>query len=186
MSSSGSYSGSTNTGGGWSGGPNVQPHAFDPYSEPELFRSVLTRRVFAFIIDIILLSIPVVLAVVFIAVFGLVTLGLGWALFWLVSPASVIWALVYYGATLGGPHSATIGMRVMDLELRTWYGAPGYFLLGAMHAVLFWISISVLSPFVLLVGLFNSRRRLLHDFVLGTVIINNSVRAAVGHPARTY
>lgn len=181
-----SYSGSTNTGGGWSGGPNVQPHAFDPYLEPELFRGVLTRRVVAFIIDVIVLSIPVILGVVFIAVFGLVTLGLGWALFWLVSPASVIWALVYYGATLGGPHSATIGMRVMDLELRTWYGAPGYFLLGAMHAVLFWISVSVLSPFVLLVGLFNSRRRLLHDFVLGTVIINNSVRAPVGQPARTY
>jgi len=162
-----SYSGSTNTGGGWGDGPNLQPHAFDPYLEPELFRGVLTRRVFAFLIDVIVLSIPVILGVVFIAVFGLVTLGLGWALFWLVSPASVIWALVYYGATLGGPHSATIGMRVMDLELRTWYGAPGYFLLGAMHAVLFWISVSVLSPFVLLVGLFNGRRRLLHDFVLG-------------------
>jgi uncharacterized RDD family membrane protein YckC len=181
-----SYSGSTNTGGGWSGGPNVQPHAFDPYLEPELFRGVLTRRVVAFIIDVIVLAVPVILAVVFIAVFGLVTLGLGWALFWLVSPASVIWALVYYGATLGGPHSATIGMRVMDLELRTWYGAPGYFLLGAMHAVLFWISVSVLSPFVLLVGLFNGRRRLLHDFVLGTVIINNSVRVPVGQAARTY
>jgi uncharacterized RDD family membrane protein YckC len=182
-----SYSGSTNTGGGWGrGGPDIQPHAFDPYLEPELFRGVLTRRVFAFIIDVIILSVPVILAVLFIAVFGLVTLGLGWALFWLVSPASVIWALVYYGATLGGPHSATIGMRVMDLELRTWYGAPGYFLLGAMHAVLFWISISVLSPFVLLVGLFNGRRRLLHDFLLGTVVINNSVRAPVGQPARTY
>jgi uncharacterized RDD family membrane protein YckC len=181
-----SYSGSTNTGGGWSGGPNPQPHAFDPYLEPELFRGVLTRRVFAFIIDVILLSIPVILGVIFIAVFGLVTLGLGWALFWLVSPASVIWALVYYGATLGGPHSATIGMRVMDLELRTWYGASGYFVLGAMHAVLFWISVSVLSPFVLLVGLFNGRRRLLHDVLLGTVIINNSVRAPVGQPARTY
>jgi len=67
--------------------------------------------------------------------------------FFLVSPASVIWALVYYGATLGGPHSATIGMRVMDLELRTGTARP-LFLLGAMHAVLFWISISVLSPFV--------------------------------------
>jgi len=181
-----SGSGSTNTGGGWSGGPNLQPHAFDPYLEPELFRGVLTRRVVAFIIDVIVLSVPVILGVIFIAVFGLVTLGLGWALFWLVSPASVIWALVYYGATLGGPHSATIGMRVMDLELRTWYGAPGYFLLGAMHAVLFWISVSVLSPFVLLVGLFNGRRRLLHDFVLGTVVINNSVRAPVGQPARTW
>jgi uncharacterized RDD family membrane protein YckC len=187
MSSSGSYSGSTNTGGGWgNGGPDIQPHAFDPYLEPELFRGVLTRRVFAFLIDVIMLAIPVIVAVVFIALFGLVTLGLGWALFWLVSPASIIWALVYYGATLGGPHSATLGMRVMDLELRTWYGAPGYFLLGAMHAVLFWISISVLSPFVLLVGLFNARRRLLHDFVLGTVIINNSVRAPVGQPARTW
>jgi uncharacterized RDD family membrane protein YckC len=186
-STPGSTSSSTSTGGGWSGsGGEFRPHAFDPDFEPELFRGVLTRRVFAFMIDVIVLAIPVVLAVIFIALFGLVTLGLGWALFWLVSPASVIWALVYYGATLGGPHSATIGMRVLDLELRTWYGTPGYFLLGAMHAVLFWISISVLSPFVLLVGLFNGRRRLLHDFVLGTVIINNSVRAPAGQPARTY
>jgi uncharacterized RDD family membrane protein YckC len=126
----------------------------------------------------------VVLAILFIAVFGIV--GLGWALFWLVSPASIIWALVYYGATLGGPHSATLGMRVMDLELRTWYGAPGYFVLGAMHAVLFWISVSVLSPLVLLIGLFNGRRRLLHDIVLGTVVINNSVRSQVAPAARTY
>ncbi|MEW5208251.1 RDD family protein, partial [Bacillus cereus] len=61
-------------------------------------------------------------------------------------PASVIWALVYYGSSLGGPHSATVGMRAMDLQLRTWYGEPGYFVLGAVHAVLFWVSISVLSP----------------------------------------
>ena len=133
-----------------------------------------------------MLSIPVVLAVLFIAVFGLITLGLGWVLFWLVSPASIIWALLYYGASLGGPHSATLGMRVMDLELRTWYGAPGYFLLGAMHAVLFWISVSVLSPLVLLIGLFNGRRRLLHDIVLGTVVINNSVRSQVAPAARPY
>jgi len=182
-----SYSGSGNMGGGaWRNGGGVQPHAFDPYLQPELFRGVLTRRVIAFLIDLIVLSIPIVLAILFIAVFGLVTLGLGWALFWLVSPASIIWALVYYGASLGGPHSATLGMRVMDLELRTWYGAPGYFLLGAMHAVLFWISVSVLSPLVLLVGLFNGRRRLLHDVVLGTVVINNSVRSQVAPAARTY
>src|SRR6202011_4919817 len=116
---------------------------------PELFRGVLVRRMLAFLIDLVVLSIPVVLACLFIALFGVVTLGLGWALFWLVSPASVIWALIYYGASLGGPHSATLGMRVMDLELRTWYGTPGYFVLGAMHAVLFWLSISFLSPLIL-------------------------------------
>jgi uncharacterized RDD family membrane protein YckC len=181
-----SYSGSGNNGSAWRDEGGVPPHAFDPWSQPELFRGVLTRRVIAFLIDLIVLSIPIVLAILFIAVFGVVTLGLGWALFWLVSPASIIWALVYYGASLGGPHSATLGMRVMDLELRTWYGAPGYFVLGAMHAVLFWISISVLSPLVLLVGLFNGRRRLLHDVVLGTVVINNSVRSQVAPIGRTY
>ena len=75
---------------------------FDPYLHPELFRGVLTRRFFAFLIDLVVLSIPVILACLFIAVFGIVTLGLGWALFWLVSPASIIWALVYFGSSLGG------------------------------------------------------------------------------------
>ena len=185
-----------NTGGGNEGGARrgeglradsgVPPHAFDPMLEPELFCGVLMRRVFAFLIDIVVLSVPIILGYVFIALFGLITLGLGWALFWLAWPASVIWAIVYYGASLGGPHSATLGMRVMDLELRTWYGAPGYFVLGAMHAVLFWISISLLSPLVLLVGLFNNRRRLLHDFVLGTVIVNSFARNPVGQPVRTF
>jgi uncharacterized RDD family membrane protein YckC len=181
-----SYAGPGNGGGWQSGGAPNDAHAFDPYAEPDLFRGVLIRRVIAFLIDAVVLSVPVILAIIFIAIFGVVTLGLGWALFWLVSPASVIWAIVYYGSTIGGPHSATLGMRVMDLELRTWYGAPGYFVLGAAHAVLFYISISVLSPLILLLGLFNARRRLPHDFVLGTVVINNSIRAPVGQPARTY
>src|ERR1700681_4306631 len=183
-----SDSGWGNSGGGaWrSGAANFQPHAFDPWTQPELFRGVLTRRVFAFLIDLVVLSVPVILAYIFVAVFGLITLGLGWLLFWLVWPATVVWALIYYGASLGGPHSATLGMRVMDLELRTWYGAPGYFVLGAMHAVLFWISVSFLTPLVLLIGLFNGRRRLLHDIVLGTVVINSSIRTQVAQPVRNF
>jgi uncharacterized RDD family membrane protein YckC len=186
------YSGSDNTGGAhnaggaWRNDGGVQPHAFDPVAQPELFRGVATRRVFAFLIDLVVLSIPVILGYLFIAVFGLLTLGLGWALFWLAWPASVVWAILYYGASLGGQHSATLGMRVMDLELRTWYGAPGYFVLGAMHAVLFWVSISFLTPLIVLVGLFNGRRRLLHDIILGTVVINSSVRTQVTQPARSF
>src|SRR3954462_3875820 len=178
--------GASSAGGAWRNDGGVQPHAFDPYLQPELFRGVLTRRFFAFLIDLVVLSVPVILGYLFIAVFGLLTLGLGWALFWLAWPASVVWAILYYGASLGGQHSATIGMRVMDLELRTWYGAPGYFVLGAMHAVLFWVSISFLTPLIALVGLFNSRRRLLHDIILGTVVINSSVRTQVAQPARSF
>src|SRR4051794_20232266 len=141
--------------GSYHGGARAAADDFDPWLHPELYRGVLTRRAFAFLIDLIVLSIPVVLACIFIAMFGVVTLGLGWALFWLISPASVIWAIVYYGASLGGPHSATLGMRAMNLELRSWSGAPGYFVLGAAHAVLFWVSVSFFTPLIVLAGLFN-------------------------------
>jgi uncharacterized RDD family membrane protein YckC len=52
--------------------------------------------------------------------------------------------------------------------------------------VLFCLSVSFLTPLVLLIGLFNVRRRLLHDIVLGTVVINSSVRTQVAQPARTF
>jgi uncharacterized RDD family membrane protein YckC len=157
---------------------DIKPHAYDPEANPELFEGVLARRVVAFVIDFLIIAMPVVLAAMFIFAFGIITLGLGFALYWLLSPATVIWALVYFGVTLGGPRSATIGMRVMDLEMRTWYGAPAYFVLGAVHAVVFWLSVSILTPFILLVCFFNERRRLLHDILLGTVVINNPQRAA--------
>jgi uncharacterized RDD family membrane protein YckC len=112
-------------------------------------------------------------------VLGLVTLGLCWALYWLLSPASILWALFYYGITLGSPASATLGMRVMGIEMRTWYGAPAYSVLGAVHAIVYWISVSVLTPLILLVGFFNARKRLLHDFFIGTVIINSAERSTM-------
>jgi uncharacterized RDD family membrane protein YckC len=154
-----------------------RPHAFDPLLNPELFEGVLPRRVIAFIIDVVVIVTPVVLAAIFIFLFGIVTLGVGWLLYWLLSPATVIWAIVYYGLTFGGPQSATIGMRIVDIEMRTWYGAPSYFVLGAVHAILYWVSVSALTPLILLVCFFNHRRRLLHDIVLGTVVINNAERA---------
>ncbi len=158
---------------------DLKPHAYDPDANPELFEGVMSRRIVAFVIDLIIIAIPLITAAMFIFVFGLLTFGLGWALFWLMSPASAIWALVYYGLTLGGPSSATVGMRAMEIEMRTWYGSPAYFVLGAVHAVIFWISVSMLTPFILLVGFFNSRKRLLHDLLVGTVVINNPARAAV-------
>lgn len=166
------YGSRDTTGTTWRSGAGLQPLAFDPRTQPELFEGILTRRFFAFLVDLLMISLPVVLATIFIAIFGVVTLGLGWGLFWLLSPASAIWAIVYYGASLGGPHSATLGMRLMGIQMRTWTGAPSYFVLGAAHAVLYWASVSLLTPAVLLVALFNSRRRLLHDIVLGTVVVN--------------
>ena len=156
----------------------VKPHAYDPAMQPELFEGVLARRVVALLIDVGIIAAPLVLLAIFMAIFTVFTLGLGFFVFALLGPISVIWALAYYGMTFGSPASATIGMRMVDLEMRTWYGAPCYFVLGAVHAVAFWITVSFLTPFILLVPLFNDRRRLLHDMLVGTTVINNAARSA--------
>ena len=65
------YSGSGDTGGAWRNDGGVQPHAFDPVAQPELFNGVLTKRVFAFLIDLVVLVVPVVLGYLFIVLFGL-------------------------------------------------------------------------------------------------------------------
>ena len=166
---------------------DIKPHAYDPATNPELFEGVLARRVIAFMIDFIIIAVPVVLAAMFIFAFGIVTFGLGLGALLAVA-AGRRWSgrSSTSGSRSGGARSATIGMRIMDIEMRTWYGAPAYFVLGAVHAVAFWFTVSFFTPFVLLVAFFNERRRLLHDIMLGTVIINNPARAAAlrGAPAR--
>ena len=159
-------------------GTDARPASYDRIMEPELFEGVPARRVLAFVIDMTIIGIPVVLAAMLIFLFGLVTFGLGWMLFWLFGPGAVMWAVLYYGMTMGGPSSATLGMRTVGLEIRTWYGAPCYFLLGAVYPILFWVLTSALTPLVLLGAFFNERRQLLHDMLLGTVVINNEQRAA--------
>ena len=172
MSDTGNTSGAA-SGATWRNSPTA-PHAYDPWLQPDLFAGVLTKRFFAFLIDLLVLSIPIVLMSIFILIFGVITLGLGWFLFGLLSPIAVVWALIYYGASLGGVHGATVGMRMMGIQMRTRTGDRPYFMLGIIHAILYWASVSLLTPFIVLVGLFNGRRQLLHDLVLGTVFINTN------------
>ncbi len=155
----------------------VRPNAYDPVTQPEYFQGVLSRRMVAFLVDAVMVTAPIALLAIFIFVFGIVTLSLGWMLFPILGPAFVVWAVVYNAITLGSPASATLGMRLMDIQMRTWYGAPAYSVLGAVHAVCFWVSVSAFTPFVLLVGLLNGRRRLAHDYLLGTVVVNSEARA---------
>lgn len=166
-------------GAGGAGFDGVKPHAYDPATQPELFEGVLSRRIIAFFIDAMLIVGPIAGLAVFIFLFGIVTLSLGWLLFPILGPAFIIWGLLYHAITLGAPASATIGMRLMNIEMRTWYGDPCYALLGAVHAVLFAVSMSALTPLILVVALFNDRRRLAHDFVAGTVVVNTPARASM-------
>ena len=95
----------------------LKPHAYDPATNPELFEGVVSRRVVAFLIDFLILSIPVLFISMFIFVIGIITFGLGFLFYGLLSPAMVIWAVCYYGMTLGGPASATIAFNAAITRL---------------------------------------------------------------------
>ena len=151
--------------------------ALDPLARPELFDGVLPRRLLAFLVDAVLiglLTIPLAVLNVFL---GILTLGLSWFLFPVFIP---LVALGYNALTMGGPASATPGMRLFGLEMRIWDGQRMYVLLAALHAVVFWFSIYLLTPLVLLVGLFSERRQLLHDLLLGTVLVDRQAARNAG------
>jgi len=141
------------------------------YAAPDDWRAysgVLSRRVFAFLIDyaiVLLLCIPAAVIVFFL---GIITLGLG---FFLYPALFMIVAVLYFGMTLGGPSQATPGMRAMGIAMARMDGRRIDFLLSTVHIVLFWVINSVLTPLILLAGLFTERSRLVHDFLLGTVIV---------------
>lgn len=154
---------------------------FDPGQHPDLFSGVRSRRIFAFFIDAIVIAMLICGAAILVFFLGIFTLGLGFLLY-AILPASV--ALLYVAFTLGGPQASTFGMRAMGLEMRLWYGSKPYPLLAAVHALLFWFSVSLLTPLVLLVSLFSDRKRLLHDIILGVVVINSEYhRSFVQSPA---
>jgi uncharacterized RDD family membrane protein YckC len=142
-----------------------------PSTDWRAYRGVLSRRIFAFLIDYAIVALLWVPAAVVVFFLGIITLGLGWMLY----PALfVIVAMLYFGLTVGGPNQASVGMNVMDLAVMRTDGRPMDFLTSIVYLVLFWIGNALLTPFILLIGLFTDRSRLLHDLLLGTVVVRRS------------
>jgi uncharacterized RDD family membrane protein YckC len=131
------------------------------------YDGVLTRRVFAFLLDYLIVALLTIPFAILIAIFGILTLGLGWMLFGIVVPAV---ALVYVWNTLGGRNQATVGMRMMGIRLERLDGSRVDGMLAVVHSVLFWGLNVVLTPLILLATLFTDRKRTVHDLLLGTVV----------------
>ena len=151
------------------GGPPPDRFIYSPDTDPALFDGILSKRIVGFCIDAVLIVALMIPMALLVLVLGFVTLGLGWLLF---PPLFAIVALAYMALTLGGPASATPGMRVAGAEMRTWSGQKLFPLLAVMHALLFWFSIVLLTPLILLFGLLTRRKQLLHDLLLGVVAVN--------------
>lgn len=142
-----------------------------PANTPELFDGIFSRRIFAFVIDCIVIGAVMVAAYIVAAILGVLTLGLAWLTFPLITPVVIIG---YYLATLGSSTRATMGMRAMDIMLVPTRDAPLDGWMALLHVLLFWLSCTLLTPFILLIGLFTSRRQLLHDLVVGVMMVRRA------------
>ena len=141
---------------------------YDQFTRTD-FENVLFRRAIAYGIDVIFIAILGAIAVGIGSVIGVLSLGLLWPL---IAALLSILPFAYHTLTIGSPDSATPGMRIMGIEVRTWDGRrPGY-VQAAFQTICFYGSIALTSFIILIVALFNKRNRTLHDYVAGTVIIN--------------
>lgn len=137
---------------------------------PRLYDGVRTRRVMSFVADylmVLLLCIPVGILIFFL---GILTLSIGWHLYAIMVPGV---AIVYLAFTMGGRSQATPGMRLAGVHVERLEGGPVDPATAVLHGVLFWASVTILTPVVLLVTLFTRRKQLLHDIALGTVIVRD-------------
>ena len=143
----------------------------DPATAPELFDGVLSRRVFAFIIDLVILGAMVLAFSLVGLIAGFLTFGLAWAALVLVIPASIV---LYYAATLGSPKRATVGMQMMDIVLTPTRGQPLDGWMAVIHAAIFWVTVWISWPLSLLIALFTPRRQMIHDLITGTLMVRRS------------
>jgi uncharacterized RDD family membrane protein YckC len=141
------------------------------FDDVRAYEGVLTRRVIGFCIDYLIIGLLLIPVAIFVFLLGIITLGLGWALFGILGP---LVALLYVWFTLGGPNQATVGMRMMGVRLERLDGRPVDGLLAVVHTVLFWAGNVVLTPLILLAALFTDRKRTIHDLLLGTVVTRSS------------
>jgi uncharacterized RDD family membrane protein YckC len=155
----------------------------DPAALPEAYEGVLPRRVFAYFVDLCVigvLAVPFWIAFVVLSVLSLGLLGpMLWLLFGLIP-------LAYHTLLLSGPRSATIGMRLFDLELRSVTGERPWFLQALAQTALFYITVGATCSLILLVALLNRHKRTLHDLLAGTVMVRRfpvGWSAAHGRPA---
>ena len=156
----------------------------DPATAPELFEGLLTRRVAAFFIDLFVIGMMIVAFAFFGLIAGFLTFGLAWLALVFVVPATIV---LYYGATLGSPRRATVGMQMTDIVLTPTRGQPLDGPMAFIHAGVFWITTWISWPVSLLFALFTPRRQMIHDLLTGTLMVRRSpmVRHWRSQSART-
>ncbi|HUT51458.1 MAG TPA: RDD family protein [Alphaproteobacteria bacterium] len=145
------------------------------FSDPAFVSDIVFKRILAHIVDTaILLAIMAPLGffmiVTAVATFGLLILPFALAFLAL--------RFLYYVGFTASARSATPGMRMLGIELRTIAGGRPDLLQAFLRLAVYYVLAGLLTPLILLAALFNVQRRALHDLVSETVVVNRLARLA--------
>src|SRR5215831_10943506 len=116
----------------------------DPMALPEAYEGVLWRRTLAYLVDLCVIGVLAAFVWVVFALLGPIL----WFLFGLIP-------LAYHTLLLSGPRSATVGMRLFDVELRSVTGERPDFLQALIQTAQFYITVGATCSLILLVALLN-------------------------------
>lgn len=139
----------------------------DPIHDAQFYAGVNARRLVAFAIDFAVIA---VMALLVTLLFGVATLGMGFAL---AAPIGAVVGFLYrYGAL--ARYSATPGMALVGVELRRRDGARFTSWDAAVHTALFTVMFMTVLPQIVSVAMmaFGKDGRGLHDALLGSALIN--------------
>lgn len=135
----------------------------DPDAQPEFYTAVPTKRLLAWLVDSVLITLFCVLALI-------LTLGIG---FFFLPVLMLTVGFVYRSVTLARG-SATWGMALMAMEMRRHDGARFDALTAILHTLGYSMSMAFVFPQVIsvMLMLLSARAQGLTDFVLGTAAVN--------------
>lgn len=135
----------------------------DPVTEAEFYADVPTKRLIAWVVDVVLISL-ITAVLVFLSLFT--------ALFFL--PLLYVTVSFLYRWVGLSRHSATPGMRVVAIELKQGNGAPFDATAGFLHTAGYIFS-AVTFPLQLIsvaMMLITERKQGLTDMIMGTAAVN--------------
>jgi uncharacterized RDD family membrane protein YckC len=154
--------------------PSTRPASMPPtggFDVREATDGVLGKRLFAYLVDLVIICLLMAFLAFVIGILGIVTFGLAWWLYAVLVPGT---AILYSAATVGGRHQSTIGMRMVGLRvIDSATGGPVDKVTAAVHALLFYVAAGTFVLWVLdlFIGVARADRRLGHDLVVGILLV---------------
>lgn len=141
----------------------------DPIENPEYYDGVSVKRVIAYAIDFVICGLVGVVGTIVASIVGLMSFGL---LFGPLMALLALIPLIYHTFFISSENAATPGMRMMGVRVYRLDGGRPEILQAFIQTAVFFLTIAPTSFLILIVCLFNSQRRCLHDILAGTLILN--------------